>query len=603
MRSPLAGLNEEQREAALCDGHCLVTACPGSGKTRTLAAKAAYVLQTDANATVCAVTFTREAALEIRSRIVQLAGHGAKPRLVAGTFHSLCLLQSTSHRAEHEFGGAVLARMRVPQCALLERHGIATEGDRRGYVARAIDLAGLANLEEEEALRIVEIAKANVEPSDEGGRAPAVRLVQAYQDLLERNGKLDFQDLLLSAVRGMREGALQPYPVTHLLVDEFQDSDALQYEWVRFHAEAGVKVTVVADDDQSIYGWRLALGYAGLDRFARDAHARHVVLGVNYRSRAEILEAADRLVRHNARRIAKRLRAANGPGGSVRFGIFPDSEAEGSASADWCASWKARGESDLAVLARTNRRLDYAEAALAVRGVDYVRLGGGSIFDQQEVSVFADVLNLVAGSGSAGLDHVLAWAGVGEQDLRTLHRELGDRLLAPKRGELANLQIEREASGIFRELFARIRVWRELARRDKPALVVEGVKEWMCGRGKDEWRQRTIELAASVFGALDVPLGRRVTELRARRRGKSANGAQGVVLTTMHGAKGLEWERVWIVSAEQKVIPDDKGAIEEERRLMYVAMTRAKSELVVSASARRGPSLFVREAGLQIELQ
>lgn len=597
MLDPLALLNDEQREAATELGHCLASACPGSGKTRMLAAKAAHLLASGA-ATVLAVTFTREAALEIRARIAAAAGPAAKPRLLVGTFHSLCYWQPRPATAKGGFGAAIFARMKVAAGAARPRAQIATEGDRLAYLARARQIAGLGDLQAEEALKLLESAKARLDAPGEAA-TPAQKLLCAYQDVLARNGKIDFQDLVLAAVRGMRTGTLKPYPANYLLVDEFQDTDALQYEWIAAHAASGARVTAVGDDDQSIYGWRSAMGHAGMERFARETGAHRVVLGLNYRSRSEILAAAKRLIGHNLGRLAKHLRASRGKGGATRFVRFGDSVEEGAAAAQWCANARANGVTELAILVRTNRRLDYAEGALAARGVPYVRTGGRSLFDRPEVSAFSDIVNLVAGTGAAGLDHALTWAGVPEEDLRLLHRSLGERLVTARRPELAGLPVERSSIAACCEFARRLESWRALAQRPgKEALVLEGICAWMCERVREARQAVTVRLAKAVFSAIQAPLERRAAELRNRRRSREAQPG-AVVLATMHGAKGLEWSGVWIVSAEETVIPDEKSALEEERRLMYVAMTRAKDELVVSASGKHPVSRFVWEAGLE----
>ena len=594
MTDALGALNDEQREAALAPGHCLASACPGSGKTSMLAAKAAHLLAAR-ETSVLAVTFTRDAALEIRSRITALAGLGAKPRLLVGTFHSLCFLQPRPSPPRSGFGAAIFAKM-APGAAC-SRAQIATEGDRLAYLARAIELSGLGEANLEEAMKLLESVKGQLD-APSGNATPQEKLFRAYQDVLERNGKIDFQDLVLAAVRGMRDRTLKPYPVTHMLVDEFQDTDALQYEWIAAHARAGTRITAVGDDDQSIYGWRQAMGYAGMERFAREANAHRVVLGLNYRSRSEVLAAAERLIGHNVGRLPKLLQAARGQGGAVRFEQFPDSEAEGAAAAEWCARSRCGGSSELAILARTNRRLDWAEGALAVRAVPYLRASGRSLFDRPEASVYADIVNLVADTAAAGLDHALTWAGVREGDLQRLHRSLGKRLIAARRSELAELPIASGSLDAWWEFGRRLDTWRALARRHKDALVLEGIAGWMCERAENERQGVTVKLAQAVFSSIEAPLGRRADELKNRRR-KRRESADAVVLATMHGAKGLEWDRVWIVACEEKVIPDEKSALEEERRLLYVALTRGKDEVVISASARAPVSRFVREAGLQ----
>ncbi|MGF6960803.1 superfamily I DNA/RNA helicase [Paraburkholderia youngii] len=281
----LDGLNPQQREVAERRGHCVAIACPGAGKTKTIAAKAALLLS-DPAAIVGAVTFSKDAAVELRDRILALAGDGTRKRLIAGTFHSLAFRQ-------------------------LGKRDIATDGDRMALIARVIAELGL-DCKPEDVVPVIEGIKTNF-GRVEAGTGDA-QIYAAYQASLERNGKIDFQDMLRLAVAGMEAGDIEPYHFTDLLVDEFQDTDPLQYRWVELHAQAGANVTVVGDDDQSIYGFRAALGFRGMESFATSFNARRVVLGSNYRCHDEILSAADRVIRNNADRILKVLRAERGPG-------------------------------------------------------------------------------------------------------------------------------------------------------------------------------------------------------------------------------------------------------------------------------------------------
>ncbi|MFY9329969.1 MAG: ATP-dependent helicase, partial [Georgfuchsia sp.] len=511
----LADLNEDQREAALHDGHCLITACPGSGKTRTLAAKAVHILASTSAATVCAVTYTRESALEIRERIVRVliqtigdeAARAARARLLTGTFHSLCFMQPAPMVSKEGYGAAILSQMRTGGTALA-RTTIATEGDRRGYLIRAMELARLSDMTLEGGLRVLEAVKARLVPPDKNDRTPGDKLFHAYQDILNRNGKIDFQDIVLRAVRGLKEGSVLPFPADYLLVDEFQDTDELQYEWMREHARAGTRITAVGDDDQSIYAFRSAMGYAGMEKFAQEWDALHVVLGVNYRCHAEILDSSDRLIRNNIGRITKNLIAAKGHGGSSCYMVFEDAEAEGIAVTNCAAAWRAKQKLELAVIARTNRRLDHVEASLTTSGIPFVRTGGGSILDKEEVSVFADIISLVCETGFAGLDHVLSWAGVTEEDLRVLHKDLGKSLIAAKKAELERLDIGARSVDLWWEFGKKLKSWREAAERGKEFFVIASIRQWMESCADNDAQVRMIGLAATVFGGIKSQLPR-----------------------------------------------------------------------------------------------
>ena len=360
----LDGLNPQQREVAELRQHCVAIACPGAGKTKTIAAKAALLLA-DPAVIVGAVTFSKDAAVELRDRILALACDGARKRLIAGTFHSLAFKQ-------------------------LGKRDIATDGDRMGLIARVIAELGL-EWKPEEVVPVIERIKTNF-GRVEAGTADA-QIYAAYQDALTRNGKIDFQDMLRLAVAGMEAGDIAPYPFTDLLVDEFQDTDPLQYRWVELHAKAGARVTVVGDDDQSIYGFRAALGFRGMESFAVSFNAQRVVLGSNYRCHDEILSAADRVIRNNTDRIPKILRAERGPGGAVATKRSEDEYADAVAAVEALQPHLKAGRS-CAILARTNRILDPIEAVCRSHGVPYFRASGSSVLNRPQGALMCNLLEI-----------------------------------------------------------------------------------------------------------------------------------------------------------------------------------------------------------------
>ena len=350
-------LNPQQREVAQLRQHCVAIACPGAGKTKTIATKAALLLQ-DSAAMVGAVTFSKDAAIELRERILKAAGDSVKKRLIAGTFHSLAFKQ-----------------LKRPGARPLD---IASDGDRLGLLIRVMQELGREG-KAEDVIPTIEKIKTNFgkcDPNSDDGE-----LYHAYQDALARNGKIDFQDMLRLAVEGMESGTILPYPFTYLLVDEFQDTDPLQYRWIELHAKAGSIVTVVGDDDQSIYAFREALGYRGMESFIKAFDAKPVVLGSNYRCRSEILAAADLVIRNNVDRIAKTLRAEKGSGGSVLTSRHPDEYEEAMAAVEVLGPRLAKGQS-CAILARTNRILDPLEAVCRSYGIKYYRASGPSVLSR-----------------------------------------------------------------------------------------------------------------------------------------------------------------------------------------------------------------------------
>ncbi|MCK4118418.1 ATP-dependent helicase [Ralstonia nicotianae] len=566
----LDDLNAAQREVAELRGHCAAVACPGAGKTKTIAVKAATLLA-DPHCTVGAVTFNKDAAEELRSRILTLTGPAAKNRLLAGTFHALAFRQLSANGSR--------------------RQDIATDGDRLALVAQALKEAELG-WKEEDAIASIEQIKTG------GGRVapgtPEERLYQAYQHALERNGKLDFQDMLRLAVDGMEAGSIAPYAFSHLLVDEFQDADPLQYRWVALHAKAGSVVTVVADDDQSIYGFRSALGYRGLESFIKDFGARPVVLGDNYRCKAEILAAADNVIRNNKERIRKNLVARKGPGGHLSFRRFDDEYAEAVAAVESIAASMRTGRSG-AVLARTNRILDPVEAVCRSHGVKYFRASGKSILNRPEGALMCTVLELVQKTKTNGLDAVLGFAGVGAQDLKTLHSQLGPSLEQRPKRELLEMGLAESSADTFRELMKRLAEWRDLCDRQLFGLVLEGVHLWMSRHAKSDAADRAIATTYNVLSRLHGTFSDRLAFLR---RENNVPSPDALILTTMHNSKGLEWDHVCIIRAEETVVPNEKSTESEERRLFYVAMTRARDRLELSTAKKNPTSRFILEAGV-----
>ncbi|GJG97771.1 ATP-dependent helicase [Cupriavidus pauculus] len=562
----IESLNSAQREVVALRTHCLAVAVPGAGKTATIAAKAASLLL-ESEATVGAVTFSKDAAIELRDRILALAGDGVRKRLIAGTFHSLAYRQLRKE-------GSVA-------------DNVATEGLRRAIVSQILREAGI-EWKVDDALATIERIKAGAGVSTEDTVGEGV--CRAYQDALARNGKLDFQDMLRQAVRRMEDGTISPYRLNHLLVDEYQDCDALQARWAALHAASGSVVTVVGDDDQSIYGFRLALGVRGMQDFARSLGARTIVLGQNYRSRSEILGAADALIRHNEDRIAKDLVADRGPGGSVTFERLDNEYQEAGAAVDALAPVLERG-STAAVLARTNRMLDPIEAICRARGIKYFRAAGKSILDRPEVALMGELLELIAGKSGANADALLGFVGISVEERARLAEGGG-----VSRKDLVDAGIPPLAVDRYRDFMKRLHAWRALSARAFYALVLDGVHEWMLKFAATDAGKRALDTAYGVLTRLEGSLFERLAFLR---RANNAPDSDALVLTTMHASKGREWSAVAILRAEETVVPDSATAEAEERRLFYVAITRARDELRISSARKHPTSRFVGESGLR----
>ena len=594
----LSALNPDQRQVVEHRGHCLTIACPGSGKTKTLATKAAVLL--DQGERVCAVTFTRDAALELRHRTISMARPGAKSRLLVGTFHSVSMLMACPGR-KTEFGRSILADMQSP---FTEPWNIVKEGVRIGYLNRAIKECG-AKLSWKDATTLIEESKAV--GSTELLEPEAKIMVEMYCALMKAAGQIDFQDIILKTNAALRDKTLSPLQVDHLLIDEYQDTDEAQYEWSRHHGRAGVALTVVGDDDQSIYAFRRALGYAGMDRFANEFGAMRVLLGTNYRCRSEILSAAERLISHNTERIGKSLVAEKGEGGVVSYESFRDAFTEYAAVAEEAAIACSDGAT-FAVIARTNDELTGLQAAMVTRGVPYRKTDGRSIFDCPEVQVYAAILRTIIKPNANDIDQALAWAGMSMDDTAEVRALFGSHVRIGSAEDFKGTQMSAKGIEVWRSFAKKHAAWTSHHDNGHLAIMNHGVWEWLDDTLQKPANPTILGVAQRMYEVTDGTLQAHLARLRESERNqkqteqKEGDGEKALVawLTTAHGSKGLEFDRVWVVGLQSGSFPSDKSSLEEERRLMYVAMTRAREVLNISATKEKKPSIFISEAGFTV---
>lgn len=580
-------LNPEQQEVVDHDGHCLVVACPGSGKTRVIVVKIGRILAKNPRARLCAVTFTRDSANELKKRLLDdISADIVNKRTRVGTFHSLAIRQL---RASGQIGK------------------IASPAEQLIFVRRAL-AASEAELSFEEAVQLIESVKASRAPVPEEDSP----LYQAYATLLKRAQVADLYDVLKKSLQLMQKGVVQPYPVEYMLVDEFQDTDEVQLAWVMEHVKAGTKVTVVGDDDQSVYSFRRALGYQGMDRFRTMTGATLIALGTNYRCRAEILAAAETLICHNEERVDKTLRAARGTGGKVssrRYSSRPvEAEAvieeilpflQPFANDDWFTYTIPSGQ--WAVLARNRRTLDAVEEALHSRRIRYIRPPAESIWTRAPFVFFISLLRSVQTGATDGIDQALHYAGLTQEHLEAVHSSMPQlwKLLDGQSPPLPGLPDD--IIKTLKTFAACANGWRSQVRHGNYRLAILGVAAWFSEKIRNPDEKELFSSLTESVCRLNGSLTQRANSLSLPRFASSeADGYDpgGVSLMTMHGSKGLEFDNVWIIAAEDGVIPSPKNPVyDEERRLMYVGMTRAKDNLIMSSRVSETPSPFVVEAG------
>lgn len=599
-------LNAEQLQAVECENHCLVVACPGSGKTKLLVSKIAHVLKSDPTAKIVAVTFTRDGANELKARVQAVCGDiSAKCSIT--TFHALAFMH--------------LRREKI-------KIRLAKEGESLDYMRRAIAQVGI-QVPVEEAVRAIETCKTipHYKPQND----PVGKLFQAYTEICQKNHVMDFFDVMLLSLRMLKEGSLPVLGATHMMVDEFQDSDEVQFQYMMEHYRAGgINITAVGDDDQTIYAFRSALGHDGMVRFERETGATRITLGTNYRCHREILVSADRLISFNRSRLEKRLFAAKGRGGAVdnlRFSNrneeakavsrkimevssgnpLPSPEELGipkekRANYEPFSVWVNPGE--WAVLARNNHMLENVDAYFTSANIPFYR-AGKNFWDKTPPAYMLTLLQSALTNDKAGIEHILHWAGVPNEDLDAMHEMLKDdfsMLFRHDSEDMVNLtELSETARSIVGSFLKGVRGWAKNARKnddERVSTAIHGFGEWMRAHAKTKSDFKRIDIATEVLKDLRGPLSTRISSVQKDRKTKNV----GVALYTMHGSKGLEFDNVWIIGAEETILPSTADGIvtgeveEEERRLMYVAMTRAKNALTVSSTADNTPSRFIAEA-------
>ncbi len=609
----LDGLNPRQREAVEhTEGPLLVLAGAGSGKTRVITHRIAHLVSAYRvpGWAILAVTFTNKAAGEMRDRVRSLIRSEPRDTPTVSTFHSFCVRLL---RRE----GAALAQIRpgfTPQFTIYD------DDDQLSILKSVYKQLGLDDrfMQHRAALSRISHAKSHKQTPPEMARAAtdptSTRLAVVYERyqarLLESNA-LDFDDLLLEAVRllatddATRERISRRYEF--LMVDEYQDTNRSQYELMRLLTGERRNVAVVGDEDQSIYGWRGANIRNILD-FERDFPGATVIrLEQNYRSTKNILEAASAVVANNTERIGKWLWTESGAGDKITLYEAPDAENEALWIADTIEAHLGRNPGDhIAVLYRTNAQSRQIEEALRRYGRKYVVVGGFSFYQRAEVKdVIAylrvllsphDTISLLRiintparGIGKTTIDQVEQYALAHELSMWTaLERMLEDRAF-PARAEAALSEFLR----LMRELAEGIES-RPPAETLNAVLDRTGYRKMLEDEGTEESASRLANLDELLNAAADAAeRGETLRDFLDHAAlvsdADSVDERAPVSLLTMHNAKGLEFPVVFIAGLEEGLFPHSRSinsgdltAMEEERRLCYVGMTRARQKLYLS---------------------
>jgi len=613
-------LNPAQREAVEHPGGpLLVLAGAGSGKTRVLTARIAHLITTlhVAPQRIFAVTFTNKAAGEMRTRIAQLLG--ADPRgLWIGTFHSL---------------SARLLRREAPLLGFGSNFTIYDSDDSEALVKRLLETRQLSTkvYSPRTVHAVISSAKNRMLTPEELGQQADTPLIKVaadiYADLaraLKQANAMDFDDLLLHPLTLFREHperlAYWQDRFQHVLVDEFQDTNAAQYLLVRHLAKQHGNLCVVGDDDQAIYGWRGA-DVRHMLSFQNDFPGTKLVrLEENYRSTQIILDAANGIIAENTARLGKTLFTEKKGGEPVTLLRTADERDE----AEWLANEFARraAEGDvayegMAILYRTNAQSRPLEEAFRFRGIPYRLIGAISFYERREVKDLLAYLRLIANPADdeAFLRVVnVPRRGIGDASLAVLGKAAAGWQkplpeAARRAGSVNDLRPNvREALTSLAALLDRLR---EAVGHADPATALEtilattGYEQYLAEEGAEglERIENVRELVAGAAAWAEVqdpdaaegtgtPVERYLTQAALVTPADEEKGEGGVTLTTTHMAKGLEWPIVALAGLEDGLFPlgrstEQPGGVEEERRLCYVGLTRARERLYLSWARTR----------------
>lgn len=612
-------LNDHQRQAVTAEpSNILVLAGAGSGKTRVLTHRIAWICEVIGHSpfSVLAVTFTNKAAHEMRARVEKLLGI-ASGAMWVGTFHGLAHRLLRAHWKEAKLPQSFQILDSDDQLRMVKRVVRQLELDEARWPPRHAQW--FINQCKDEGQR-----PSHIDPGTDPIQRQLVQIYRSYEELCQRAGVIDFAELLLRSLELIREndGLREHYQkrFKQILVDEFQDTNAIQYAWLRLLAGPQTNVFVVGDDDQSIYGWRGAR-IENIQHFEQDFKGTQIIrLEQNYRSTSTILKAANALIDNNRGRLGKELWTDGETGEPILFYNAYNEKDEARFVVDRIDDWVEQGRSrkEIAVLYRSNAQSRQFEEYLVARGVPYRVYGGLRFFERAEIKDTLAYLRMISnpaddtsfdrtinhpprGLGQKSVDMIREYARAHALSLWSAsHQMVTDGLLSPRARTavdsylqlIARLQKESQLLSLTEQ----IRMCQELSglkahfekdKSEKGEAKRENLQE-LIGAGKSfefENNEETEEMSE-----LDAFLTHAALEAG---EGQADEWEDCVQLMTLHSVKGLEFPLVFMVGMEEGLFPhqrsaEETGRMEEERRLCYVGITRAREQLIVcSAEVRR----------------
>jgi DNA helicase-2/ATP-dependent DNA helicase PcrA len=608
----LSRLNPEQQDAVeSVDGPLLVLAGAGTGKTRVLTTRFAHILLSGraAPGQVLAVTFTNKAAKEMRERVGAILGRPVEG-LWLGTFHALCARMLRRHAALVGLTSSFSILDTDDQMRLLKQVMEAARVDTKRWVPPA--LMGMIQRWKDRGL-----TPDRVTPAEEGDFAGGHgRMVyEAYQDRLRTLNACDFGDLTLHMTEIFRKhhDVLADYHrmFRYVLVDEYQDTNVVQYLWLRLLAQQSKNICCVGDDDQSIYSWRGA-EVENILRFERDfPGAKIVKLERNYRSTAPILAAASGLIAHNEGRHAKTLRTGrdDSAGEPVAIVSLWDSDEEARMVGSRVEEWRRDGHSlaEMAILVRAGHQTRSFEERMITLGIPYRVVGGLRFYERAEIRdaiAYARILNQPADDLAFERIVNVPRRGVGEGALKTMHeaaRAQGVPLSVAAYGlAQAGALKGRVRDGVL-DLMRGFETWRDMLEKDGHVVTIATMLDesgytgmWKADKSPEApGRLDNLKEFVRALGEFETLQGF-LEHVSLVMENDQQAGDDRIFLMTLHAAKGLEFDTVFLPGWEEGLFPNqralDEGgnkSLEEERRLAYVGLTRARKRAIVSFAANR----------------
>ncbi len=603
----IESLNKAQREAVLAlKGPVLILAGAGTGKTRTVTCRMSALLENGVKAeNVLAVTFTNKSAAEMAERVIGMVGRKRGEALTVCTFHSLCLR---------------ILKRNIESLGYKKKFAVMAGGDQTGMIRQLIVRKGgrKINLKPGEVMSAISKAKNSELPLSGIEDDLIAEIAVAYQNELRAQNAVDFDDLLLLGERVLREySKVREFwqdKFQHITVDEFQDTNNLQMKLLQQLVGESNNICVVGDDDQSIYGWRGAQ-VANILQFERFFPNPKVIrLEDNYRSTQAVLEVANSLIRHNTGRREKKLRPTISGGDLVRLVSMPGDQEE----AEWIVSEivaqreEGRVLEDFAILFRTNGQIRKMEEVLREAKIPYRMVGAQSFYDRKEVR---DILSYIQVLNQPELDIPLLRVlntpprGIGNTTSMAAldwSRDENQSIWETLIDEKFLTQVSSKVMNSIHAFTGRV----EKARRDLIDGMHAGVvmDEWLREMEFDEWLMRQCKTDKEKDVRREGVSTTIASLTEAIKKGKSLSDfldqtaldaekeddleeRSGVTLITLHAAKGLEYPVVYLVGLEEGILPHkrsiEEGTRDEERRLLYVGITRAQVKMTMTYCATR----------------